>query len=153
MSSQLWFALDAKPANNLVGVVASVGYDGAGENSTGGDFSFDVIIAEYPPALGLDNAAVNQYYLGEGDDWPRSGEVKATTSKTLLIAWTNNRAVNNGFGPVKLTPDSTMFKVVSDDGYLALADGMVFAPGEYAFSGQYSGRVLWAVGLAAFKMK
>lgn len=152
-TSQLWYALDAKPATNLVGVVASVGYDGAGENSTGGDFSFDVIIAEYPPALGLDATALNEYYLGEGDDWPRCGAVKATTSKTLLIAWTNNRAVNNGLGPVTLTPDSTMFKVVTDDGYLALANGMVFAPGEYAFSGQYSGHVLWNAGLAAFRMK
>ncbi|HEY2546255.1 MAG TPA: hypothetical protein VGI46_09335 [Candidatus Acidoferrum sp.] len=152
-TSEVWYALDAKPGTNIVGVMASVGYGGAGENSTGGDFSFDVVIAEYPPALGLDSTSWGDYYKGEGDTWPRSGSLTATTSKTLLVGWSNNRAVNNGEGPLKLTPDSPEFTVESDDGYLAVADAMVFTPGSYSFSGEYNGYCLWTAGIVAFKMK
>jgi hypothetical protein len=138
---QFWYALDAKPGFNAVGVLASRG-------DNGGDFSFDVIIAEYPPAIALDAYSQNEYWNGGGDDEPNASVV-TTASNDLLIFW-SAQSLNKP--PVSLTADYP-FTLIDDDGYLALADRTAPSPGTYLASGHYSGYCLWRAGVAAFKLK
>ncbi len=152
LGSWVWYALNANPGINIVGVVTSEGFDYPPLNMQGGgDFVTNMMIIEYPPAIGLDDSKWDQYYKGEGDDEPHSPPVNATTSETLLIAWTNNLEYNGAKGPLTMTPRSP-FTLVSDDGVLAVAHCLVTIPGSYNFSGDYSGYSLWFAGLVAFKM-
>jgi hypothetical protein len=158
LASEVWYADDAKPGLNIVGVMASVGYwypplDIQG----GGTFDFDVVIFEFPPSAGLDAAAHRNYVDnqppgGTGDDNPNAGPITVTTSNTLLLAWTDNFAYNNSKGPLTLTANTPGFNVVTDDGFLAIALSTVQAPGSYSFSGNYNGNALWSAGIIAFKM-
>ncbi len=152
LGSWVWYALNAKPGTNIVGVVTSEGFDYPPYNMLGGgDFVTNMMIVEYPPAIALDDSTWDQYYKGEGDDEPHSPPVTATTSETLLIAWTNNTEYNGAKGPLTMTPRPP-FTLVSDDGVLAVAHSLVTIPGSYSFSGSYSGYALWFAGLVAFKM-
>src|SRR5580765_773426 len=83
----IWYALNAKAGTNIVGVVASHGYGG-------GDYWFNVIIAEYPPAIGVDVSSWNQYFKGEGDDEPNAGPITTTEPNDLLIGYSINLAFN-----------------------------------------------------------
>jgi hypothetical protein len=154
-TSELWYALDAKPGINVVGVMASYGFDDNGNRQvgTGGDFSYDVTILEYPPAVGLDAANWTTNSInGSGDDDPHTGAITTTAPNDLLIFWTNNRAVNNAMGPLTMTANYP-FVVENDDGYLAVADAMALGPGTYTAQGHYNGYCLWNAGMVAFKMK
>lgn len=144
-----WYALDAKPALNIVGVMASFGYDGGGEKSTGGYFNFDVIIAEYPPAVGVDGFS-NTYSLN-GDSEPHAPAITTTQSNDVLIFWTNNLAYNYTKGPLAFTPEFP-FTVENDDGFLAMADRIAPEPGTYTAGGTYNGNCIWQAGVVALKM-
>jgi hypothetical protein len=53
-TSQVWFALNAKAGVDIVGVMASFGYDQPDNLGPRGDFEFDVYLMEFPPATGID---------------------------------------------------------------------------------------------------
>jgi hypothetical protein len=153
-TSEVWFALNVKPENDIVGTMISHGYDGGGENSSGGVFDYDILIYEFPPSLGMDDSAHNVFNTPglAGNNAPNTGTVTATTSSTLLFAWTDNFAYNFAQGPLTITPTTPGFQVIDDDGFLAVATNVVDAPGSYQFSAIYNGNAIWSAGLVAFKM-
>jgi hypothetical protein len=132
--------------------MASFGYDGPGNVGPRGDFSYDVYIAEFPPSTGIDGAPSEKQFPSSPTSNIDAGTVTATTSKTLLIAWTNNLGFADAKGPFKMTPTDSRFIVLSDDGSLAIAAGVVDAPGPYGFTAIYDGSAFWRAGLVAFRM-
>jgi hypothetical protein len=152
-TSELWYAVDAKPTTNFVGVFATHGFDYPPQDiHAGGVFDYDVAIFEFPPVIELDSASRRQNLTDNSNNTPNSGPVTATTSDTLLIAWTDNLDVNNGLGPRPITPNDPQFKVLMDDGFLAVATSIVHSPGPYSFSATYNANALWYAGLVAFKI-
>jgi hypothetical protein len=152
-TSELWYAVDAKPTTNFVGVFASHGFDYPPQNvHGGGDFDYDVMIFEFPPAVELDSASRIQNTTDNNNSNPHAGPVTASTTDTLLIAWTDDLDVNNGFGPRTMTPIDPQFTVLMDDGFLAVAACIVHSPGTYNFSAIYNANALWYAGLVAFKI-
>lgn len=150
---QLWFALNAKPVTNFVGVFATHGFDYPPQNiHAGGDFDYNVVILDYPPSTGLDSVSPAQNLTDNNNNAPSAGPVTASTNNTLLIGWTINLAFNNSMGPLTMTPSNPQFQVLTDDGYVAVVACVVQTPGPYSFSATYNGNALWGAGLAAFKM-
>lgn len=152
LTSQVWFATGAKPGINIVGIMASFGYDSPGNVGSRGDFYYNVYIAEFPPSTGIDGAPSEKYATSSPTSSIDAGTVTTTTSKTLLVAWTNDLEFANEKGPFKMTPTDARFVVLSDDGSLAIAAAVVDAPGPYAFTATYDGMAFWRAGLVAFRM-
>lgn len=129
-TSELWYALDAKPITNFVGVFATHGVDYPPQNvHGGGDFDYDVMIFEFPPAIELDSAVRTQNVSDNNNSTPHAGPVTATTTHTLLITWTDNLDENSGFGPRTMIPNDPQFTILMDDGFLAVAASIVHSPG------------------------
>ena len=137
-ASQVWFAPNVKAGLDIVGVVASWGYDAPGNTGFRGDCTYDVYLMEFPPVTGIDAPSENKSLLNPSSRID-AGTVTATTTKTLLIAWTDNLAFPDVEGPFQMTPIDHRFTVLSDDGILAIASAVVDVPGEYSFSATYNG--------------
>jgi len=150
-ASTVWFAPNAHAGLSIVGVAASTGYDAPGNLGFRGDFQFDVYLMEFPPVTGIDAPSENES-LFQPSSQVDAGTVTSTTSKTLLIAWTNNLAFADAQGPFQMTPIDHRFTVLSDDGILAVATAIVDAPGEYSFTAIYNGAGFWTAGLVAFRL-
>jgi hypothetical protein len=150
-TSQVWFALDAKPGLDIVVVMASFGYNAPGYSGPRGDFAFDVYMMEFPRAIGID--LPSQKATENATTQIDAGTVTATTSKTLLIAWTDNLAFADSPGPFTMTPSDRRFTVLSDDGTLAIATALVDIPGAYSFTATYNGTGFWRAGLVALQLE
>jgi hypothetical protein len=150
-TSMAWFVTGAKAGIDIIGVLASFGYDGGGNTGPRGNFAFDVYFAEFPPTLGLDSSSQHKS-TNSPSIFLDSGSVTATTSKTLLIAWTDNLQFAAEIGPFVMTPSDPRFQVLSDDGTLAIAAAVVVGEGPYDFMATYNGGAFWRAGLIAFRM-
>ena len=150
-ASQVWFALNVKSGIDIVGVMASSGYNQPGNTGFRGDFDFDVYLMEFPPVTGIDTPSEKGPTPNVSSQID-AGTVTATTSKTLLIAWTDNLEFFDAEGPLKMTPTDQRFTVLSDDGTLAVASAIVDVPGEYSFTATYNGAGFWMAGFVAFRL-
>jgi hypothetical protein len=151
-TSQVWFALNAKAGVDIVGVMASFGYDQPDNLGPRGDFEFNVYLMEFPPATGIDLPSQRQS-VSRPTSRIDAGTVTTSTSKTLLIAWTDNLGFSDSEGPFEMTPSDRRFTVLSDDGVLAIASAIVDIPGPYSFTATYNGNAFWRAGLVAFRLE
>jgi hypothetical protein len=152
LTSQVWFVTGAKPGIDIVGIMASFGYDGPDNIGPRGDFYYNVYIAEFPPSTGVDGSPSQKQSTSSPTSNINGGTVTATTSQTLLVAWTDNLGFADLKGPFSMTPTDARFVVLSDDGSLAIAAAVVDAPGPYDFTATYDGTAFWRAGLVAFRM-